>query len=295
MPSLYLQTALETSIHATITHPANPDSRKPLIVFLHYYGGTSSTWHKLTTPDTPTSLTSIYPTLAIDLRGWGKSTGPTTDNDTEYSATSMASDVATILSKMRTKSSDPTPFEHGFVLVGHSMGAKVALASLGNLPQDLLGLLKGFVLVAPAPPIGLDLPPEMKAQQQVAYDSQESIRWTIEHVLANSEMLTDDDIALVVRDSLGGNPPAKKAWPLYGMKEDVSQQVANSLDACHGLRASVVSGELDIVEPNEKVEAHVVSFLTEHKVQVTSKVAKGVKHLIPFEDAASVYEEICQF
>ncbi|KAJ5965428.1 alpha/beta hydrolase [Penicillium waksmanii] len=295
MSSLYFQTTPAISIHARLTLPTEANSQKPLIVFLHYWGGSSSTWHKLTTPDTPTSMAALYPTLAIDLRGWGKSTGPAGVHENEYSITAMASDIATILSQMKTESNHEDRFQHGFVLVGHSMGAKIALASLSLLSHDTQALLKGLILVAPAPPTALDLPADMKAQQQVAYESEEAIRWTIANVLANSENLTDSDTSLIVQDSLGGNSLAKKAWPMYGMQEDVSQQAAQALSAYHDLRASVIVGEFDVVEPKERVEAEVVNFLTRNKVEVTLKTVKGAKHLIPLENPVSIHEEVCKF
>ncbi|KAJ5396620.1 alpha/beta hydrolase [Penicillium cosmopolitanum] len=297
MSSLYFQTTPAISIHAQLTLPTQSNSQKPLIVFLHYWGGSSSTWHKFTTPDTQTSLTALYPTLAIDLRGWGKSTstGPAGVHENEYSITAMASDIATILSQMKAESNHENPFQHGFVLVGHSMGAKITIASLSLLSQDLQALLRGLILVTPAPPTALDLPADMKAQQQVAYESEEAIRWTIANVLANPDILTDSDTSLIVQSSLGGNSLAKKAWPMYGMQEDVSRQAAQALGAYHDLRASIIVGELDVVEPKERVEAEVVNFLTRNKVEVTFKTVKGVKHLIPLENPVSIHEEVCKF
>ncbi|KAJ5573028.1 hypothetical protein N7450_010012 [Penicillium hetheringtonii] len=293
MSSLYFQT-IDASIHVRTTQPTNKDNQRPLLVFIHYWGGSSSTWHKLTTPNTPTSLTSEYPTLAIDLRGWGKSASPGAGDEGSCSINNMASDVSSILSQITTKPNHHQLLQHGFVLVGHSMGAKVAMTSLVHLSKNLMDILKGFVLVAPAPPAALDLPAEMKAQQQLAYESEESIRWTIANVLANAENLTDYDTSLIVQNSLGGTSSAKKAWPSYGMQEDVSQQVAQVLDKCSGLRARVLVGEGDFVEPKERVESEVVHFLEKHGVEVTLKTVAAVKHLIPLENPASICEEVYQ-
>lgn len=294
MPALSFQTAPGIVIHTQLSIPPNEAHSKPLIVLLHYWGGSSSTWHKLTTPNSPTSLTASHPTLAIDHRGWGRSTAVDENGDT-YSIANMASDLNEILSQLRTESNHPDLLQHGFVLVGHSMGAKVALASLGLFCSDLLGLLKGLVLIAPAPPTALDLPAEMKAQQQVAYESEDTIRWTVANVLANAEKLTDADTALVVRDSLSGNVSAKRAWPSYGMQEDISEQVAKTLTSCPGLRATILVGELDIVEPKERVQEEVASYLARYGVEIALKVVSGVRHLVPLEDPTSVYEAICQF
>lgn len=113
----------------------------------------------------------------------------------------MATDTASVLARLKAKEDTNDLLEQGLILVGQSMGAKAALATLGIPSPDLLSLVRGLVFIAPAPPTTLELPPEMKAQRQVAYELEESVRWTAENVLANTEKLTPSDIELVVRGS----------------------------------------------------------------------------------------------
>ncbi|PIG79910.1 alpha/beta hydrolase [Aspergillus arachidicola] len=293
MESIFLKISSDVSLHACISRPST-DNQKPLLVFLHYWGGSSSTWHKLTSPDSPTSLSTTYPILALDLRGWGQSTGPFEERGTAYSITAMASDVALALEKLKQGGSTKDLFNHGFVFVGHSMGAKVALATLSNHHENLLRELRGLVLIAPAPPTALSLPPEMKEQQKVAYETKESVRWTVDNVLANPKSLSEKDLELVVHDSLSGNKLAKEAWPTYGMAEDVSGSVRRALSIIGhaGIRASVLVGELDVVEPRERVEAGVCQFLEENGVRTSLRVVESVKHLIPLECPEIIYQEI---
>lgn len=293
MESIFLKISSDVSLHARISRPST-DNQKPLLVLLHYWGGSSSTWHKLTSPGSPTSLDTTYPILAFDLRGWGQSMGPSEEHGMAYSITAMASDVALALEKLNQDASTNHLLNHGFIFVGHSMGAKVALATLSTLNENLLRELKGLVLVAPAPPTALSLPPEMKEQQKVAYETEESVRWTVKNVLANTKNLSEDDIELVVHDSLSGNNLAKKAWPTYGMAEDVSGSVRRALGIIGhaGIRASVLVGELDVVEPRERVEAEVCRILEESGVKTSLKVVESVKHLIPLECPQMIYEEI---
>src|SRR5580692_3096303 len=51
------------SIHAEVHGTA-----EPALVFLHYWGGTSRTWRKVTA-----ELEGQFKTVAYDARGWGKS------------------------------------------------------------------------------------------------------------------------------------------------------------------------------------------------------------------------------
>ncbi|KAK6819888.1 hypothetical protein RU639_007078 [Aspergillus parasiticus] len=293
MEYIFLKLSPDVSLHTRISQPST-DNQKPLLVFLHYWGGSSSTWHKLTSPDSPTSLSTTYPILAVDLRGWGQSTGPSEERGTAYSITAMASDVTLALEKLKQDTSMKELFNYGILFVGHSMGAKVALATLSTLNENLLRELKGLVLIAPAPPTALSLPPEMKEQQKVAYETKESVKWTVENVLANPKNLGEDDIELVIQDSLSGSKLAKEAWPTYGMAEDVSGSVRRALAiiAHAGIRASVLVGELDVVEPRERVEAGICRFLEENGVRTSLRVVESVKHLIPLECPNMVYEEI---
>ncbi|PLB54855.1 putative alpha/beta hydrolase [Aspergillus steynii IBT 23096] len=296
MSSLTVNISPETSIHARITRPITP-SNKPLLVFLHYWGGSSSTWHKLTSPGSPTTLVTSYPTVALDLRGWGESTGPSDTHAAHYSISALASDVASVLQHIQSNSNTRDLLAHGFLLVGHSMGAKVSLATLSILPAQLLQQLRGLVLVAPAPPTSLELPSEMKDQQKVAYQNEKSIRWTVENVLANAHKLSEQDMDLIIRVSLSGNQLAKEAWPAYGMQEDITENAKRALGlvSYDGFRVRVLVGELDIVEPKERVEDEVVRFFQEIGVGVSLRTVEGVGHLIPLEDPEVVQNEIAHF
>ncbi|KAL4782614.1 Alpha/Beta hydrolase protein [Aspergillus varians] len=293
--SFYLSTAPNTTVHLCVTQPKTA-SAKPLLVFLHYWGGSSSTWHKLTSTESATSLSCRYPTIAVDLRGWGMSSGSEEDSGSPYSAVKMATDIVSVLSQLKNHPEHQALLAHGFVLVGHSMGAKVALATISYLPVHLFEGLKGLVLAAPAPPTALILPPDMKSQQKLAYESEDSVRWTVTNVLANLANLSDGDMEIVVRDSLAGNRLAKTAWPSYGMEEDISQDVKAVLSPlAKNIRVRVLTGELDVVEPRDRVESQVCRFLEDVGVQVSFRSVPGVKHLIPLEAPEAVFEEVSHF
>ena len=299
MESRVFKISPTTTIHTQITLPAVNEDNKPLLVFLHYWGGSSATWHRLTAPESPTSLSTHYPTMAVDLRGWGKSTGPLQDEGAAYSTTTMASDIVQILLDLDTNKGPESLLRYGFVLVGHSMGAKVALAALAGLPSSMLNFVKGLALIAPSPPTALQLPPHMKDQQKIAYDSEESVRWTLQNVLSDITKLDDTDISSIVRDSLSGNSCAKKAWPTYGMEEDISSAVQVALKAlvssCVEFRVVVMAGELDIVEPKSKVESGTVQFLVDTGIQPFFDIIGGAKHLIPLEAAIAVKGAMSKF
>ena len=282
----------KTMIRYRVTKPPHR-TNSPLLVFLHYWGGSWYTWHKLTSLGSSVSLCKQYPMASIDFRGWGSSKGPANGaTAADYSISPLASDVVTVLGRL--KSDQPILLEHGFVLVGHSMGAKVALMTLSILPDDLRALIKGLVLVAPAPPTALVLPPEMAEQQQRAYDTKESVTWTIRNVLANPEKLTEMDLDILVKDSLLGETLAKDGWLKHGMQEDIlpaMDKVCSAIDIGR-MKISVLAGELDVVEDKDKVEREVVRPLIARGFLVTFKVIEGVKHLIPLEDPDATIDAI---
>ncbi|KAH8886066.1 alpha/beta-hydrolase [Thozetella sp. PMI_491] len=228
----------------------------PTLVFLHFWGGSSATWSEVTS-----ILATTSPTIAIDFRGWGSSTGP--EDDSAYSIAQLASDVESVI---RCLSLDQ------IVLVGHSMGGKVAQAVAGR--KNISGL-RGLVLVASAPPTPLMLPDSMREQQKHAYDSTEAAEYVVTNVLTakNSEM---NDLARkkLVEDMLRGHPYAKAAWPAYAMPEDISE-LAKKID----VPVLVVGADQDVVEPVERLTTEITAHIPAAKVEVID----GSGHLIPVE------------
>jgi len=295
------ETAPECWINTRIW-PCPGNEGKPLLVLLHYWGGSTESWHRLTKLDSPTSLSAIYPTVAVDLRGWGESShqpcSVTEDSVKGFSINAMATDVGMVLQKMKSDVDTKSMLDHGFVLVGHSMGAKVALTTANHLHQ-LFVELKGLVLIAPAPVAPMILPREIIELRQTAYDCEASVRGAMAHDLAQEGMLSPSDVDLVVRGSLRGHPLAKKSWPAYAMQEDVSDAVRGALGQVRRgdspLKAVVIYGGNDPVEPKERVVGEVVPFLKNCGVDIISvSGAETAKHLIPLESPKVIYDEICR-
>ncbi|MBN9114694.1 MAG: alpha/beta hydrolase, partial [Pandoraea sp.] len=175
----------------------------PVLVFLHYWGGSSRTWRHVTQ-----RLRPAFRTIALDQRGWGQSDKPSSG----YTLATLADDAQRLLESLG--------LDH-YLLVGHSMGGKVAQLLASRHPAGLAGL----VLVAPSPPSPMRVPLAVRQDMVSAYDSRESILATVRQVLAASP-LQPDDLETVVQDSLRGAPAAKVAWPLAASQEDISAQAA---------------------------------------------------------------------
>ena len=94
------------------------------IVFVHSLAGNVEHWSAQLA-----HVRSTHRAVALDLRGHGRSDPPA---DGDYSLTAMAADIGAVVEQLDLER---------IVLVGHSMGAGVALTYAGANPQTVAGLL----------------------------------------------------------------------------------------------------------------------------------------------------------
>ena len=244
-------------------HVEKRGSGAPSLVFLHYWGGSSRTWRHVTE-----RLAGRYQTIATDHRGWGQSDAPPEG----YALADLAGDAERVIEAL-----DPAPY----VLVGHSMGGKVAQLMASRASKGLVGL----VLVAPAPPTPLALPAEARAMMAAAYETRASVEATIDQVLT-AKALDPEDRAQVIEDSLHGGRQAKAAWPAASSLEDISGEV-------HGITVPtlVIAGALDRVDHVETLRAELLTRIP----QATLHVLPGTGHLSPLEEPQAIAGLIADF
>lgn len=227
-------------------------SGAPAVVFLHYWGGSSRTWR-----DVITALGGRYRTVAPDHRGWGRSGAPA---DSKYALADFANDAQQVIAALGLRR---------YVLVGHSMGGKIAQLVAARRPEGLAGL----VLVAPSPPVPLALPPEARSMMENAYLSHASVEATIDHMLV-AKPLTAARRLQIVEDSLCGAPEAKAAWPRAASQEDISGTVG-AID----VPTLVIAGELDRVDSVPSLKANLLPYIPHARLDVLP----GTGHLSPLE------------
>ncbi|HET7313638.1 alpha/beta fold hydrolase [Salinisphaera sp.] len=247
-----------------LTLHADESGRGPLtLVFLHYWGGTARTWHPVMAA-LPENLRKI----SLDARGWGQSDRP----EDGYDIATMADDVEAAIAALGLER---------YVLVGHSMGGKVAQLLASRRPSGLVGL----VLVAPSPAEGKSLPEPEREDMAGAYAVPESVGWTIDNVLTErplSPTLRDQ----VIADSLGGAEAAKKFWPYTAISEDVSADLAR-ID----VSVWVIGGQQDKVDGVDMLRRVVLPSLP----GAVMRSVPGVGHLIPLEAPQAVAASIVEF
>jgi pimeloyl-ACP methyl ester carboxylesterase len=221
------------------------------LVFLHYWGGSSRTWRHVIS-----ALDGAYRTVAIDQRGWGRSDKPASG----YALADLAGDAQAVIEALH--------LDH-YILVGHSMGGKVAQLMASRKPEGLAGL----VLVAPSPPSPLGLPLDVRQGMVSAYDTRENIIATVEQALAGGP-LDPADLEVVIADSLAGAPAAKQAWPLFASQEDITDAVPQI-----AVPTVVISGENDRVDPPSVLTDELLPRIS----QASMRLLPGVGHLSPLE------------
>lgn len=234
----------------------------PTLLFLHYWGGSARTWDPVLA-----HLDPHMPVASYDHRGWGRSNalpGP-------FDLAQLTTDAIAVMNALDTS----------VVLVGHSMGGKVAQLVAAEKPQGLASL----ILVAPAPPEPPPtITPEYQRQLAHAYDDPETVAGAVDHVLTASP-LTAPVRARVIEDSLAAAMPARTEWPLHGISEDITAAAARiSVDTV------VLAGLKDVVEPVAVLGKHLEPFIPPAR----SPVLIDSGHLIPLEAPEALAHQLAR-
>ena len=254
---------MDIKTNGTQIHVTQRGSGELALVFLHYYGGSSRTWDGVAS-----ELSDRYRIVATDHRGWGNSDAPADG----YRIADLAADAEGVIEALGLRR---------YVLVGHSMGGKVAQLIASRRPSGL----EGLVLVAPSPPSPMLLSDEQRATLNGAYQSRESVEFVIDHVLT-AKPLEGARREQVIEDSLRGAPQAKAAWPNVAMREDITAAVA-SIDA----PTIVVCGEHDQVDRIATLQAELLPRIP----HAAMHILPGTGHLSPLEAPAEVARIIARF
>lgn len=235
----------------------------PTLVFLHYWGGSARTW------DSVSERLAGRDILRTDFRGWARSRGL----EGPYTLQQYADDTVSILASAGVTE---------FVLVGHSMGGKVAQLVAASRPAGL----RGVVLVASGPAVP---PAEVTGEYQEglshAYDSDESIAQARDNILT-ATALSDNVKKQVLADSGSSGQKARMEWPLRGIAADIS-----SATRLIDVPTLVVAGARDVVEPVDVLRNNLLPYLSGAQLLVIPRTG----HLIPLEAPEELAVAIDEF
>lgn len=230
------------------------------LVCLHFLGGSAHTWEPLTE-----TLAGTKRIVAVDLPGFGEavpSGGASID--------AMADHVTAVIR-------DAAP--QRFRLVGHSMGAKVALALARRAEDgdaDLKGLT-GLVLVSGSPPSPEPIPEDRRRHMLSWIDADPDTRQREARAFVRANVGGKLDAALeerAVEDVLGADPAAWRAWLTSGAEEDLCRRIG-----ILRMPALVLAGSED-ADLGPDAQAALTMPHLPHGRLVT---VDGVGHLLPLE------------
>jgi pimeloyl-ACP methyl ester carboxylesterase len=231
-------------------HLLESGAGEPAILFLHYWGGSARTWHRVIQ-----GLGHHVHAIALDQRGWGKSVGC----DGRHDLAAMADDVADVVASLGL---------HRYVLVGHSMGGKVAQLFALRQPSGLAGL----VLVAPAPPTPMQVPADMRAAMLDSYQTRQGAQEALK--ILTYQPLDEQEREALIADTLRGTADAKRSWTEYGM---IAELGADLLPIA--VPTIILVGDQDRVERAETLRRSYARALPHAEL----RVLEGVGHLSPLE------------
>jgi pimeloyl-ACP methyl ester carboxylesterase len=233
----------------------------PTLVFLHIWGGS----HRAFAP-VIARLSSGCAVVSYDHRGWGAARGL----PGPYGISELADDALAVIAGLGLRR---------YVLVGHSMGGKVAQLAASRRPEGLAAL----ALIAPAPPRPAF---DARAAEALthAFDSRETVSDALEHMLT-AQPLPPDLREQMINDGLAGNREAQLAWPLGGITMDITAATRAIEVPVH-----VLAGGQDRVDPPESLEANLLPFIPGARMTVV----EGTGHLSPLEVPELIAKELDQ-
>ena len=241
------------------------------LVFLHFLGGSGRTWEPVIG-----ALGDGVRCLTIDLPGFGDAASEP--------GSSVADMVAAVGEKIRA--AGPT----SWLLVGHSMGCKVACALTRAIEDGAAGLdgLTGLILIAGSPPSPEPMDDDKRAEMLGwfagdAAASREEARGFIEANVTEALPPADKDAA--VDDVLRADRARWCAWLTGGSTEDWSDRVGVLRTP-----ALIVAGADDpCLGPDAQA-----ALMMPHFADARLVTLPNAKHLLPLErtrEIAALIEE----
>ena len=243
---------------------------EPEVLFcLHFLGGSARSWERLAG-----ALDGAPPCLPVDLPGFGDAA-----DTTGFSVSAMADHVAAL---MRARA----PVRFG--IVGHSMGAKVALALARRSEDGEPGLegLTDLILISGSPPSPEPIPDDRRARMLAWIDADPETRRREARAFVKqnvAERLDPEIEDRAVEDVLRAAPAAWKAWLETGAREDWCRRIGVLRTP-----ALLLAGAEDADLGPDAQHALMAPHLAHHR-RVT---VDGVGHLLPLEQPAILAERL---
>lgn len=231
---------------------------------LHYWAGSGREFQQVADILAPT-----YAFLAPDLNGFGETVPPVGNG---YSVDAYADQVASYIAEKQVER---------YVLVGHSMGGKIALALAARQPSGLAGV----ALLSPSPPTPEPMTDEERMTDMRGYGKLAEAEKTFEHITARP--LPEDTRQQILKDNMQSTRLAWDAWLLHGSREDISARMCNVEVPC-----TILAGDQDkVMSPS----VHGLETLPLLPTGTHLEIISGAGHLLPYEAPEEVADLLRAF
>ena len=224
----------------------------PALLLLHYFGGSARSWDALAA-----RLGPARRCVAPDMRGFGAN-----HPGRSYAVADYADDAAALAAGLGP-----------FLLVGHSMGGKVAVALAARRPPGLAGV----ILVAPSPPCPEPMADDARASLRASFGSQDGaaqVARAISAKAADGPAFDPAVFARIVTDHMRASRPAWDAWLDTGSREDIT-----ALAGQVPVPVLVVAGAEDSALGPDAQRRLTLPRLPGARMEVVS----GSRHLVPLD------------
>ena len=250
-----------------MTTAASPFARPPVAVLLHHFGGSRRTW-----ADVVAKLGDGCACVSPDLRGFGGSSATEAESTGDGKPFTVEDAADDVVGRCDALGVDR------FVVVGHSMGGRVAMAVAARQPRRVAGL----VLLAPSPPTPEPMTNDGRETLLHARDDRFAAERTVDHITGQPK-LSPERAAAAVDDILAADPVAWRAWVEVGSKQDLTALVCGI--TCPTV---VLSGDHDAAIPTDVIERDVVGRIAGAELVRVP----GAGHLLPLEAPDAVADAI---
>lgn len=227
----------------------------PALVVLHHFGGSARSWCAVSR-----ALGGAHRLVVPDLAGFGASRhdpGP-------FGVGDQADRVAAAIAHAGLRD---------FVLVGHSMGGKIALALAARRPAELRALL----LLAPSPPTPEPIDEVDRELMLAAWADPAACAAMLDR--ATARPLVGDARERAIDDMLRSGERAWRAWVEEGSREDISADMARI-----EVPVTILSGVEDRAIPTAIVRDEVAARLPGGLLLTVLRMG----HLLPVEHPSLV-------
>jgi pimeloyl-ACP methyl ester carboxylesterase len=236
----------------------------PTFLALHYWAGAGHEYDH---------LRSLLPAgtalLAPDLPGFGAQAVPM---GFDYSVRAYADWVTEFVATQKLEE---------YVLIGHSMGGKIALALAARQPAGL----RGLVLLSPSPPTPEPISEEDRAASLAAYGQHLEAEKTATKIVIRP--VAKEVRQMVIADNLRTSRAAWDAWLEHGSKEDISALMPAIQVPCH-----LLVGDADHAIPLAAQRQQTFPLLPAGSPLV---VVPEAGHLLPIEVPDIILEVLLKF